>query len=33
MMKMVRKGKVKRFDGSDATGKARYVESLFGRAE
>jgi IS6 family transposase len=31
-MHVMRKGQVKRLDGSDAVGQARFVESLFGVA-
>ena len=31
-MHMVRKGQVKRLDGTDAVGQAKFVESLFGVA-
>lgn len=28
-MRMIRKGQIKRLDGRDATGQARFVEGLF----
>ena len=31
-MNMIRKGRVKKLDGSDAVGQAKFVESLFGVA-
>lgn len=31
-MHMLRKGQVKRLDGRDAVGQAKFVESLFGAA-